>query len=568
MKRILNIILTLILVLVFAFPTAAQKNDVLSFGRISVVMPEIKVEIKGSGYSIDQITANLESEKLSVMDAAKYDNSANSSCAYILVDLSTSMRTSFNLVKKNIVTYINSMSDNDKLVLLTFGKNEVKTVLNGKENKAQAINVVNKLNCNEGGTLFYEALSKAYQLSNSASSEYDREYVIAFSDGIDVQRGSTTFEEVEELYDSHALPLYAACSYNASKAAADKFGELARKSGGNISIIKDEKIFGNFLNEINDVTIVKFKAKTNRADGKEKQLSVKVGSSQLEYNVPIVRSIPDNTPPAVKDLYYDIEKDSFIISFSEEVAGAATANAYKITDAKGNGVAVSEVFYSEKENIYEIKTGDALYKGNYTFEFSGIKDNSQESNALSGKKVVKIEKAKSRGDFSIALIAVVAVVCILVVGIIVVLIVLSTKKKDSEISGNSANVPVNGGLSEMEHYQPRQEEIKHHIKMDDSVRLRLNIKTGRTSEQNIEMNIVSSIIVGRSNACDICIDDAKLSRQHFVIENDGGNIYITDLQSHNGTMLNGIRINSRQSIKTGDKILAGLSDIVVTVIGR
>lgn len=77
------------------------------------------------------------------------------------------------------------------------------------------------------------------------------------------------------------------------------------------------------------------------------------------------------------------------------------------------------------------------------------------------------------------------------------------------------------------------------------------------------MEVVSSVIVGRAAACDICIDDTKLSRQHFAIEYEQGFLFLTDLQSKNGTMLNGIRIGSRQKLTSGDKIFAGLSDMVI-----
>ena len=80
--------------------------------------------------------------------------------------------------------------------------------------------------------------------------------------------------------------------------------------------------------------------------------------------------------------------------------------------------------------------------------------------------------------------------------------------------------------------------------------------------------VLALLIVGRSDTCDIYIDDTKLSRQHFVIENDNGTFYVMDLQSRNGTMLNGIRINSRQRLSSGDKIMAGLSDIIITILGR
>lgn len=569
LKRIINLVLTLILVFCLAVPVAAEQSNIISLGRIGVTMPEISVEIKGSGYDKNTISSTLDSEKLSVEDVFKYDVDKNSSCAYILVDLSTSMYGSFDLVKSNIVSYIKQLSDNDKVILITFGETKVETVLTGSETREDAINIVNKLKCNENGTLFYEALNQAYQLSNSSNSDFDREYVIAFSDGIDVQKGSSTFDEVMKLYDSRALPLYAACSYNTSKDASDKFGELARASGGSFSIVKSKDSFNDFLTQINDVTIVKLKASSNYADGKEKQLSVKIGSSQVDYNVPIVRSISDTSAPEVTKLTYDIEKDVFVISFSEKVVGATTNTAYKITNAKGKKLEIAEIFYSENDNVYEIKTKTPITKGTYTFEFSGIKDDSKEANSVTTKQIVEVEKSNNTAGLPLWSIILIVVGSVLVVGVVVLILVVSAKKKDSDNKTDDVlTVPVNNRVDDIEYIEPMQDIVKHHIKTNDAIRIRLKIQTGKTSEQNVETNIVSSLIVGRSDTCDIYIDDTKLSRQHFVIENDNGTFYVMDLQSRNGTMLNGIRINSRQRISSGDKIMAGLSDIIITILGR
>ncbi len=569
LKKIINVVLALILVFCFTVPAAAEQSCIISLGRIGVNMPEISVEIKGSGYDKNEISSTLESEKLSVENVYSYDADANSTCAYILVDLSTSMYGSFDLVKSNIISYIKSLSANDKVVLITFGETEVNMLLTGSETREDAISVVNQLKCNENGTLFYEALSQAYQLSNASNSNFDREYVIAFSDGIDVQKGSSTFEEVIKQYDSHSLPLYAACSYNASKAATDKFGELARISGGSFSIIKSKDAFNDFLSEINDVTIVNLKAATNYADGKEKQLSIKVGSSQAEYTIPIARSISDTSAPTVTRLFYDIEKDAFVISFSEKVVGATSNAAYKISNSKSEKLEVSEIFYSEKDNAYEIKTKKPIYKGTYNFEFSGIKDDSKEANSLSGKQVVEVEKSNNSAGLPLWSIILIIVGSVIVIGFVVLIIIIFAKKKNDEINTEDAlTIPVKNQMESIDYTEPIQDVVKHHIKINDAIRIRLKIQTGKISEQNIETNIVSSLIVGRSDTCDVYIDDAKLSRQHFVIENDNGIFYVMDLQSRNGTILNGIRINSRQRISSGDKIMAGLSDIIITILGR
>lgn len=568
MKKAISVLLSLVLLFTIAITATAENVNILSFARIGIAMPEIDVEINGSGYNKDDVSASLDNQKLTVKEVFAYDNEKVASCTYILVDLSTSMRASFNLVKTNIVNYINGLSQNDKIVLLTFGETEVKTILTGDEDRTTAINVVNGLKCNENGTLFYEALNQAYQMSNSSISGYDREYVLAFSDGIDLQKGNTTFDEVLKQYDSHALPLYAACSANASKEASDRFGELARTSGGSLSMIKNADAFNAFVDQINNVTLIKLAADTKLADGKEKQLSLKIGEAQVEYNVPITRSIFDDVPPTVKKAHYDKEKDAFIVAFSEKVIGADVPNAYKIIASNGKSSEVSSVFYSEKDDTYEIKTKNAVHKGKYSLEFSGIKDDSKEANELTDKYTVEVKSAKLRGVSPWAIIAVVVAVVVVAAAILIAVLFANKKKDDSANTSIGEDVAKGGVSQKFEYDNPAPNIVKHHIKADNSIRIKLRIKTGKTSEQNIETNITSSLIVGRSDICDIYIDDTKMSRQHFAIENDNGNFYVTDLQSRNGTMLNGIKINSRQQLLSGDKILAGLSEIIINIVGR
>lgn len=68
----------------------------------------------------------------------------------------------------------------------------------------------------------------------------------------------------------------------------------------------------------------------------------------------------------------------------------------------------------------------------------------------------------------------------------------------------------------------------------------------------------SRITVGRSSVAELCYpDDAGLSRQHLAIESDGRNWYVKDLGSKNGTLLNGVRINERNALKPGDRVMAG-----------
>lgn len=75
--------------------------------------------------------------------------------------------------------------------------------------------------------------------------------------------------------------------------------------------------------------------------------------------------------------------------------------------------------------------------------------------------------------------------------------------------------------------------------------------------------IDSSLIVGRSDLSDVYLEDNQLSRQHFALEFDGGAYYIEDLQTTNGTLLNGSLLQGKTRLNNNDKIKAGSSEIVI-----
>jgi transcriptional regulator with GAF, ATPase, and Fis domain len=68
--------------------------------------------------------------------------------------------------------------------------------------------------------------------------------------------------------------------------------------------------------------------------------------------------------------------------------------------------------------------------------------------------------------------------------------------------------------------------------------------------------------LGRDRANQIMIGDSAVSRQHCTISQISPGVYeISDLESHNGTFVNGVQIN-RTSIRHGDRIRVGTSEFV------
>jgi hypothetical protein len=64
----------------------------------------------------------------------------------------------------------------------------------------------------------------------------------------------------------------------------------------------------------------------------------------------------------------------------------------------------------------------------------------------------------------------------------------------------------------------------------------------------------SGITLGRSQKCDVFIPDQRASRRHAEVRWDGELCTLHDLDSANGTLLNGRRIAAPQLLRDGDQI--------------
>ena len=63
-----------------------------------------------------------------------------------------------------------------------------------------------------------------------------------------------------------------------------------------------------------------------------------------------------------------------------------------------------------------------------------------------------------------------------------------------------------------------------------------------------------AIILGRSEKCNVYIADPHASRRHAQIAWDGETATLSDLDSANGTFLNGRRITAPETLRDGDEI--------------
>jgi hypothetical protein len=74
----------------------------------------------------------------------------------------------------------------------------------------------------------------------------------------------------------------------------------------------------------------------------------------------------------------------------------------------------------------------------------------------------------------------------------------------------------------------------------------------------------TDLVIGRSEECDIQLNDRSVSRKHARIEVRGNEYYVSDCDSSAGTFVNGLQIEEGESVKlsTGDAVGFGYLSMV------
>jgi hypothetical protein len=73
----------------------------------------------------------------------------------------------------------------------------------------------------------------------------------------------------------------------------------------------------------------------------------------------------------------------------------------------------------------------------------------------------------------------------------------------------------------------------------------------------------SRFSIGRDESCDLTIADMSVSRRHAQLERTADGWLLTDLESTNGTRVNGWRVRSRVPVRPGDLVSFGSLETVL-----
>ena len=89
---------------------------------------------------------------------------------------------------------------------------------------------------------------------------------------------------------------------------------------------------------------------------------------------------------------------------------------------------------------------------------------------------------------------------------------------------------------------------------------RLTLESGG---ERREIKVTGQLTVGRSQTAGVYLDDKTLSREHTQFFVQSGRLFVKDLESKNGTYLNGALIKGDQPLKHGDRVKVGTATFTV-----
>ncbi len=87
--------------------------------------------------------------------------------------------------------------------------------------------------------------------------------------------------------------------------------------------------------------------------------------------------------------------------------------------------------------------------------------------------------------------------------------------------------------------------------------MQLVVQSGAEPGKTYDLNVGTKLSIGRQSSNQIVVSDEQVSRKHSEIEMGVNGVTVTDLDSSNGTFVNGTRINSPIILKTGDTLQVG-----------
>ncbi|MDY3971431.1 MAG: VWA domain-containing protein [Clostridia bacterium] len=451
------------------------------------------------------VAATIDGNKLTVQDIRRFGDTDEGVADIFLVDISGSIRDSqMKQVKAAIKTWAANMKNNDRIAIITFGEN-VRCAIDFSNDRGAIDNAVNSITNNDRKTQLYGGISEALKLATRTDANLPkRKNIVLITDGVNDYNGGVSENDVFTQLKDDLVPVYSMLMPNSEKGRAT-INSVTEYSGGKMYDMSNKQIdtvYGWIRESIQNSYTVDFAYGNAVADDGKHSLNVKIAQGDK------------------------IAEDSVQFTFkkSDEPSGAyAMGESKNVTD----------------EN----------------------KEEKNEENSSDNKKKL------------ILIIGIILFVAVAIVAFILFLVMRGRNTEDiytSDIYSGGSSQSFNQGYPD--HINNGYNNAQSSQGMD---------RTMNVNEMGQDITIVLSPInggaqltakmngivnIGRGPLNEIVINDDLVSGRHCSITNENGVMYIEDMMSTNGTILNGILINSKSEIRNNDTLMLGNNEYRVSFV--
>jgi pSer/pThr/pTyr-binding forkhead associated (FHA) protein len=90
---------------------------------------------------------------------------------------------------------------------------------------------------------------------------------------------------------------------------------------------------------------------------------------------------------------------------------------------------------------------------------------------------------------------------------------------------------------------------------------KIRVISGRSGPESYAID--GPVLLGRAPECDIRLDDVAASARHARISKRGRHWLVEDLDSSNGTFVDGVRVNGSRRVNPGQQIKIGRTELTI-----
>ena len=451
------------------------------------------------------VAATIDGNKLTVQDIRRFGDTDEGVADIFLVDISGSIRDSqMKQVKAAIKTWAANMKNNDRIAIITFGEN-VRCAIDFSNDRGAIDNAVNSITNNDRKTQLYGGISEALKLATRTDANLPkRKNIVLITDGVNDYNGGVSENDVFTQLKDDLVPVYSMLMPNSEKGRAT-INSVTEYSGGKMYDMSNKQIdtvYGWIRESIQNSYTVDFAYGNAAADDGKHSLNVKIAQGDK------------------------IAEDSVQFTFkkSDEPSGAyAMGESKNVTD----------------EN----------------------KEEKNEENSSDNKKKL------------ILIIGIILFVAVAIVAFILFLVMRGRNTEDiytSDIYSGGSSQSFNQGYPDRINNGYNNAQSSHGMdrtmnvnEMGQDITIVLSPINGG-AQLTAKMNGIVNI--GRGPLNEIVINDDLVSGRHCSITNENGVMYIEDMMSTNGTILNGILINSKSEIRNNDTLMLGNNEYRVSFV--